>query len=502
MDFGGQYSHLIVRRCRNLGVYAELIPHTIPYETIKEMNPAAIILSGGPSSIYADGAPVCDPEILKLGIPVLGICYGAQLIAHIMGGDIKQAGMREYGKTELFVDDKTDLFSGIEDTEIVWMSHGDLIRSLPDNFDIIAHTTGSPVAAFRKDHIYGIQFHIEVVHTPRGEDMLKNFLFSMCGCDADWSPGSFIESAIREIKETVGSEKVILGLSGGIDSATVAVLIHRAIGDLLTCIYVDNGLMRKNETEEIVRTFKDNFRMNLEVVDAEDRFLKRLRNVSDPEEKRQAIGDEFIRVFDEVAARIRDVDFLAQGTIYPDRIESAATSDLASRIKSHHNVGALPEGMLLRLIEPIRDLYKDEVRAVARMLGLPDSIVIRHPFPGPGLAARIIGEVTPDKLRICRDASAIVEEELRASGFYDKTWQAFAMVGDDLATGVLGDERSLGHVVTIRAVESVEAMTADFVRLPYDVLEKISSRITNEIGGVTWVAYAISSKPPSTIEPC
>ncbi len=502
MDFGGQYSHLIVRRCRNLGVYAELIPHTTPYKTIKEMNPAAVILSGGPSSIYADGAPVCDPEILNLGIPVLGICYGAQLIAHIMGGDVNRAGMREYGKTELLVDDKTDLFSGIEDTEIVWMSHGDLIRSLPDDFDVIAHTAGSPVAAFRRNRIYGIQFHIEVVHTPRGEDMLKNFLFSICGCDADWSPESFVESAIREIKETVGSEKVILGLSGGIDSATVAVLIHRAIGDLLTCIYVDNGLMRKNETEEIVRTFKDNFRMNLEVVDAEDRFLKRLRKISDPEEKRQVIGDEFIRVFDEVAARIRDVDFLAQGTIYPDRIESAATSDLASRIKSHHNVGALPEGMLLRLIEPIRDLYKDEVRAVARTLGLPDSIVIRHPFPGPGLAARIIGEVTPDKLRICRDASAIVEEELRASGFYDKTWQAFAMVGDDLATGVLGDERSLGHLVTIRAVESVEAMTADFVRLPCDVLEKISSRITNEIGGVTWVAYAISSKPPSTIEPC
>ncbi|HIE30951.1 MAG TPA: glutamine-hydrolyzing GMP synthase [Methanosarcinales archaeon] len=502
MDFGGQYSHLIVRRCRNLGVYAELVPHTTSHETIKEMNPAAVILSGGPSSIYIDGAPVCDPEILNLGIPVLGICYGAQLIAHIMDGDVSRAGMREYGKTELSVDDKTDLFSGIEDTVIVWMSHGDMIRSLPADFDVIAHTVGSPVAAFRRGHIYGIQFHIEVVHTYRGEDVLKNFLFSICGCDAGWSPESFIESAIEKIKETVGSKKVVLGLSGGIDSATVAVLIHRAIGDLLTCIYVDNGLMRKNETEEIVRTFKDNFMMNLEVIDAEDRFLERLRRVSDPEEKRQVIGDEFIRVFDEVAARISDVDFLAQGTIYPDRIESAATSDLASRIKSHHNVGALPDGMKLRLIEPIQDLYKDEVRAVAKMLGLPDSIVTRHPFPGPGLAARIIGEVTPDKLRICRDASAIVEEELRSAGCYDEVWQAFAMVGDDLATGVLGDERSLGHIVTIRAVESVEAMTADFVRLPYEVLEKISSRITNEIGGVTWVAYAISSKPPSTIEPC
>lgn len=502
LDFGGQYSHLIVRRCRNLGVYAALTPYTVSYEKIKEMNPRAIILSGGPSSVYADNAPVCEPEIFNLGIPILGICYGAQLIARVMGGDVKRAGMREYGKTELFVDDITDLFHGIKDRTIVWMSHGDLIESLPANFDIIARTGGSPIAAFRKEHIYGVQFHPEVVHTQKGEDILKNFLFRICNCDADWSPESFIDSAVEEIRKTVGNGKVVLGLSGGIDSATVAILIHRAIGDNLTCIYVDNGLMRKNETEEIVRTFKDNFKINLEVVDAKDRFLKRLRGITDPEEKRKVIGDEFIKVFDEVAIRIGEVDFLAQGTIYPDRIESAATSGLASRIKSHHNVGALPDGMRLRLIEPIRDLYKDEVRAVAEKLGLPPSIISRHPFPGPGLAARIIGEVTPAKLRICRDASAIVEEELRTSGFYDQTWQAFAMVGDDLATGVLGDERSLGHIVIIRAVESVEAMTADFARLPYDVLERISNRITNEINGVTWVAYAISSKPPSTIEPC
>ncbi|RLG24074.1 GMP synthase (glutamine-hydrolyzing) [Methanosarcinales archaeon] len=502
IDFGGQYSHLIVRRCRNLGVYAELVPHTTSHETIKEMNPRAIILSGGPSSVYAENAPVCDPEIFNLGIPILGICYGAQLIAHTMGGDIKQAGMREYGKTELSVDDTTDLFCGIEERTTVWMSHGDLIESLPPHIDVIAHTDGSPVAAFRKGCMYGIQFHPEVVHTRKGENMLKNFLFRICGCDADWSPESFADSAIKEIRETVGSGKVILGLSGGIDSATVAVMLNRAIGDRLTCIYVDNGLMRKNETEEIVHTFKDNFKINLEVVDAKDRFLKRLRGISDPEEKRKVIGSEFINVFEEVAARIKGVDFLAQGTIYPDRVESAATSGLASRIKSHHNVGALPAEMRLRLIEPIRDLYKDEVRTVAKKLGLPDSIVKRHPFPGPGLAARVIGEVTPDKLKICRDAGAIVEEELTGAGFYDRTWQAFAVVGDDLATGVLGDERSLGHIVIIRAVESVEAMTADFSRLPYDLLEKISSRITNEIGGVTWVAYAISSKPPSTIEPC
>ncbi len=502
MDFGGQYSHLIVRRCRNLGVYAELIPHTTTPETIKDMNPSAIILSGGPSSVYADNAPVCDPEIFNLGIPILGICYGAQLIARALGGDVKQTGIREYGKTELLVDDRSNLFDGTLEKTTVWMSHGDLIESLPADCRIIAHTAGSPVAAFRKERIYGIQFHPEVVHTIDGEKILKNFLFSICGCDPDWSSESFINSAIDDIKATVGNGRVILGLSGGIDSATVAVLLHRAIGDELTCIYVDNGLMRKNETEEIVHTFKDNFKINLEVVDAQDRFLERLRGISDPEEKRKAIGSEFIRVFDEAAARIGDVDFLAQGTIYPDRVESAATSDLASRIKSHHNVGALPPEMKLRLIEPIRDLYKDEVRSVAKKLELPDDIVKRHPFPGPGLAARIIGEVTPDKLRICRDGGAIVEEELKNWGLYDKTWQAFAIVGDDLATGVLGDERSLGNIVTIRAVESVEAMTADFVRLPYDLLEKISSRITNEISGVTWVAYAISSKPPSTIEPC
>ncbi len=502
MDFGGQYSHPIVRRCRNLVVYAELIPHTTTPEAIKDMDPSVIILSGGPSSVYADNAPVCDPEIFNLGIPVLGICYGAQLIARAMGGDVKHTEMREYGKTELLVDDRSDLFEGICEKTTVWMSHGDLIGSLPADVDIIAHTAGSPVAAFRKERIYGIQFHPEVVHTIDGEKILKNFLFSICGCDSDWSSESFINSAIDEIKEAVGDCRVILGLSGGIDSATVAVLLHRAIGDELTCIYVDNGLMRKNETEEIVHTFKDNFKINLEVVDAQDRFIEGLRGISDPEEKRKVIGAEFIRVFDEAAARIGDVDFLAQGTIYPDRVESAATSDLASRIKSHHNVGALPERMKLRLIEPVRDLYKDEVRAVAKKLELPASIVKRHPFPGPGLAARIIGEVTPDKLRICRNSGAIVEEELKNWGLYDKTWQAFAIVGDDLATGVLGDERSLGHIVTIRAVESVEAMTADFVRLPYDLLEKISNRIANEISGVTWVAYAISSKPPSTIEPC
>ncbi len=496
MDFGGQYSHLIVRRCRNLEVYAELIPHTTTPEAIRDMNPSAIILSGGPSSVYADNAPVCDPEIFELGIPVLGICYGAQLIARALGGEVKHTGMREYGKTELLIDDVSDLFDGTLEKTTVWMSHGDLIGSLPADVDIIARTAGSPVAAFRKERIYGIQFHPEVVHTIDGEKMLKNFLFSICGCDPDWSSESFINSAIDEIKATVGSGKVILGLSGGIDSATVAVLLHRAIGDELTCIYVDNGLMRKNETEEIVHTFKDNFKINLEVVDAQDRFLERLRGISDPEEKRKVIGVEFIRVFDEAAARIGDVDFLAQGTIYPDRVESAATSDLASRIKSHHNVGALPDEMKLRLIEPIRDLYKDEVRAVAKKLELPDDIVKRHPFPGPGLAARIIGEVTPDKLIICRDAGAIVEEELKNSGAF----QYLAILHDDRVTGVRDGKRDFGLQIEVRCWESTDAKIGTPTRLPYETLEKIADRMTAEVPGVVSVTYNITQKPPSTIE--
>jgi len=501
LDFGGQYSHLIARRCRELRVYSELLPYDITSTKLKELKPRAIILSGGPASVYEKNSPKCDPKVFELGIPILGICYGAQLIAQMQGGDVIKAGLREYGKTELFVDDKADLFEGVEDQTMVWMSHGDKIERLP-GFDVIAHTPNSPIAAFRKEKIYGIQFHIEVYHTPKGREILGNFLYNICGCGHSWTPESFVEAAIEEIKQKVGERKAICALSGGIDSATTAMLAHKTIGDRLTCIFVDHGFMRKGETEQVLKTFKDNFRMNIIFVDAKKRFLDKFRGIKDSEEKRRIIGEEFIRVFEEEAKKLGEVDFLAQGTIYPDRVESAATSSMTSRIKTHHNVAALPEGMVLRLIEPIRDLYKDEVRMVAKKLGLPKEMVFRHPFPGPGLATRIIGEITEEKLRICRDSSAIVEGELQKSEWYDKVWQAFAIVGDDLATGVLGDVRAEGHIVTVRVVESVEAMTADFAKIPYDILENISKRITNEVKGVTWVSYAISSKPPSTIEPC
>ncbi|MDF2956055.1 MAG: GMP synthase [Candidatus Alkanophagales archaeon MCA70_species_2] len=503
LDFGGQYAHLIVRRCRELGVYSELFPHDISAESLVEGGTQAIIFSGGPKSVYERDAPMCDLEVFKLGVPILGICYGAQLIAHLKGGVVRRAEQREFGRTEFFVDREDELFHGIRKKLTVWMSHSDRIESLP-NAEVLGHTEHSPLAAFRlADRIYGVQFHPEVHHTESGKEIIGNFLFRVCGLQRNWELKGFVRRAIEEVKREVGDGKVICALSGGIDSTTTALLVHKAVGENLTCIYVDHGLMRKNETEELLETFKK-LKLRVVHVDARERFMRRLRGVSDPEEKRWIIGEEFIRVFEEEARKLGKVDFLAQGTIYPDRIESARAQSgrRASRIKSHHNVAALPKKMNLKLVEPIKDLYKDEVKEIAKELGLPEEIIKRHPFPGPGLAARIIGEVTEEKLRICREASFIVEEELRRSGWYDKVWQAFAIVGDDLATGVLGDERVLGHVVIVRVVESVEAMTADFARLPYGVLENISRRITNEVKGVTWVAYAISSKPPSTIEPC
>ncbi|MEA2033706.1 MAG: glutamine-hydrolyzing GMP synthase [Euryarchaeota archaeon] len=530
LDFGGQYSHLIVRRCRELGVYTELLPYDVPIEELKRGTQVeegtgkikGIILSGSPFSVHEPNSPKCSSEIVDLNIPILGICYGAQLIAYVNGGVAGDGRKSEFGRTELLFED-SDLFDGLtergsESGRInVWMSHGDMIERLA-SADIIGYTMNSPVAAFRisispyracgvvgqSPTIYGVQFHPEVHHTDKGKKILWNFLYKICGCERNWTIESFVRDKIEEIKSAVGNDgRVICGLSGGIDSSTTALLINKAVGDRLTCIFVDNGLLRKEEKEAVINTFENNFKMRMVFVDAKERFLERLRGVKDAEAKRKVIGELFINIFEEEASKLGNVDFLAQGTIYPDRIESAgASSRNASRIKSHHNVGGLPEKLGLKLIEPINDLYKDEVREVAKELGMPSQILNQHPFPGPGLAARIIGEVTEDKLRICREASHVVEEELKRSGWYGKVWQAFAMVGDDVATGVLGDARSLGRIVTIRVVESKEAMTADFVKLPYEVLESMSKRITNEVKGVTWVTYAISSKPPTTIEPC
>ncbi|HUV03008.1 MAG TPA: glutamine-hydrolyzing GMP synthase [Desulfobacteria bacterium] len=513
LDFGGQYSHLIVRRCRELGVYTELLPFDAPIEELRRGTERAqgegkirgIILSGSPFSVHEPGSPHCSPEIVDLNVPILGICYGAQLIADVVGGEVTTGRMGEFGRTE-FVYNDSELFDGLSATGKinVWMSHGDVIERF-DGAEILGSAANSPVAAFRvKERVYGVQFHPEVHHTEMGEKILGNFLYTICGCERNWTMESFIDDTIKEISEAVGDDgQVICGLSGGIDSSTTALLVNGAIGDRLTCIFVDNGLLRAGEKEEVIETFEKNFKMRLMVVDAKERFLERLWGVTDAEAKRKVIGELFITIFEEEAKKLGDVDFLAQGTIYPDRIESAqASSRKSSRIKSHHNVGALPEKLGFTLIEPIKDLYKDEVRVVAKELGMPSQILNQHPFPGPGLAARIMGEVTEEKLRICRDASEIVEGELEKSGWYDKVWQAFATVGDDVATGVLGDARKVGRIVTIRVVESKEAMTADFVKLPYDVLETMSKRITNEVKGVTWVTYAISSKPPATIEPC
>ncbi|NYT00620.1 MAG: glutamine-hydrolyzing GMP synthase [Methanocellales archaeon] len=511
LDFGGQYSHLIVRRCRELGVYTELLPYDISVEELRrgiersEGKIRGIILSGSPFCVQDPGSPRCSSEILTLDVPILGICYGAQLLADMLCGVVKTGKRGEFGRTNISISDN-DLFRGVSENgkTTVWMSHSDMIERL-DGADVIGTGVNSPVAAFRiRDKIYGVQFHPEVHHTEMGDQILWNFLYRICDCERNWTIASFVEGAILKIRNEVGAKrKVICGLSGGIDSSTTAVMVNKAVGDRLTCIFVDTGLLREGEKEEVVQTFEKSFKMHLVVVDARDRFLAALKGITDSEEKRKVIGEFFIKVFEEEAKKIGGVDFLAQGTIYPDRVESAkAGSEKSSRIKSHHNVGALPEKLGFKLIEPIKDLYKDEVREVGKELGLPSEIINQHPFPGPGLAARVIGEVTEDKLRICRESSHIVEEELKISGWYDRVWQAFAAVGDDVATGVLGDARKVGRIVAIRVVESKDAMTADFVKLPYDVLERMSNRITNEVEGVTWVTYAISSKPPATIEPC
>lgn len=507
LDFGSQYTMLIARRVRELRVYCEIHPFHMSVEAIRRFAPSGIILSGGPASVYEESAPRIPRAVLEMGIPVLGICYGMQLIAHLLGGTVARAAGREYGFANIRGEWGDPLFLGIEEfrhqmTIQVWMSHGDRIETLPRGFSAIARSENSPMAAMadRDRNLYGVQFHPEVAHTPKGKEILSNFLFRVCGLSPLWTMHSFIESSVRTIRETVGGERVVLGLSGGVDSSVAAVLLHKALGDRLTCIFVDNGLLRKDEAGEVLRTFREGIGLSLLHVDASDRFLAALEGVEDPERKRKIIGEIFIRVFEESARAIPGVAFLGQGTLYPDVIESVSFKGPSATIKSHHNVGGLPETMRLQLVEPLRELFKDEVRELGRELGLPDRILGRQPFPGPGLAVRIIGPVTRERVRILQEADAIVVEEIRAAGLYDSIWQSFAVLLPIKTVGVMGDERTYENVAAIRAVHSLDGMTADWVRLPYDLLQRISTRIINEVKGINRVVYDVSSKPPSTIE--
>lgn len=500
MDFGGQYSQLIARRIRECGVYCEIIPFNTSIEKIRGMNPKGIVFSGGPSSVYGAGAPKCDPQIFDINLPVLGICYGMQFTAHTLGGKVTHADSREYGNTKLSVDKSGGVFAGITAETQVWMSHGDYIAEAPGGFTVTAHTNSTPVAAMENPQrgIYGVQFHPEVVHTPEGMKMLKNFLFAICGCQGNWNMGSFVDQAIAKIRSQVGNKRVLCALSGGVDSSVAAVLVHRAVGDQLTCVFVNHGFLRKGEAEQVVKTFRDGFKMNLVYVDAVDRFMKRLNGVTEPEQKRKIIGEEFIRVFEAEAAKLGEIDYLVQGTLYPDVIESGTAT--AAVIKSHHNVGGLPEDMKFELVEPLRDLFKDEVRALGLEIDLSEDIVYRQPFPGPGLAIRIIGEITEERLDILREADSIVYQEIKAAGLYRKIWQSFAVLPAMKSVGVMGDERTYAYTIGLRIVESEDGMTADWVRLPYEVLDAISRRIVNEVKGVNRIVYDITSKPPSTIE--
>ena len=507
LDFGSQYTQLIARRVRELKVYCEIHPCTEPLKKIKEFSPRGIILSGGPASVTDEGAPLVPLELFDIDVPFLGICYGMQLFTHLMGGKVGKAERHEYGHALLQIDDNSDLFNGFEkgkeNLNKVWMSHGDGIESAPPDFVPIAHTENSSVAAMKDEsgRFFAVQFHPEVVHTPRGSEILENFLFRICHLKPLWTAKSYIDMAIEQIRDTVGDEgKVLCGLSGGVDSSVVAVLVHRAIGDRLTCVFVDNGLLRKGERDRVEKVFRDYYHIPLVVLDAGHGFLEKLEGVEDPERKRVIIGNEFIRLFEIEAGKIGDAGFLAQGTLYPDVIESVSFKGPSATIKTHHNVGGLPENMNLELVEPLRELFKDEVREVGRELDMPEELIRRQPFPGPGLAIRILGDVTAERLHVLREADAVVREEIRASGLYDAIWQAFAVLLPVKTVGVMGDERTYEDVVAVRAVQSLDGMTADWVQLPYDLLNRISNRIINEVRGVNRVVYDISSKPPATIE--
>jgi GMP synthase (glutamine-hydrolysing) len=497
---GGQYSQLIARRVRECRVYSELVGHTISPEAVRARNPYAVILSGGPASVYADDAPHVDPGIFELGIPTLGICYGMQLMALDLGGRVDRTGVSEFGKTELRAEE-SELFHDLPGTQTVWMSHRDSVVAPPTGARVVAGSQSTPIAAFEEpeSRIYGVQFHPEVVHTPHGMELLKNFLYNVAAAPSWWTPAAVIEEQVERIRAQVGRERVLCGLSGGVDSAVAALLVHKAVGDQLTCVFVDHGLLRRNEAEEVVKTFGGHFHVPLVHVQAQERFLTRLAGVDDPERKRMIVGEEFIRVFEDEARRLGDARFLVQGTLYSDVIESGGT-DNAEVIKSHHNVGGLPADMRMELVEPLRLLFKDEVRRVGEELGLPDRMVWRQPFPGPGLAIRIIGEVTVERLDTLRDADAILQEEIRRAGLYRELWQSFCVLPAIRSVGVQGDSRTYGYPIVLRAVTSEDAMTADWARLPYDLVETISSRIVNEIPAVNRVVIDVTSKPPATIE--